>query len=566
MIKQSGLALAVRRSAQWAAAAIILAGGAAECRATVPARASHPVHAHRLDAQDARAQPDFSHAPTSRAGSAHKKTPGAKSKEHPADEGHARSGAHAKTPAHKGARKHTPVDQDYEPIEMSRVEARKAARRNPAGPRHIASADSRQERERSGGRTSTARDRAEMASNDPHRRGRAVFSSPHAAAQVDGSASLSTSDFLSAAHGSAASRLAAEPSYAVPYAHAGHGPAYAVMPPHGVAQPTAPYASGVSHPPATDMAGYAAGAPQSFIDATAVAQAQHVAIGEALRPHSSAELEPEDDNAPGNSRVLGNLAPPVRASVSAPPSDTPYALPSRRVATPAASDSGEELAETTPAPLPARLNHEEMAEAAIAPRLAGLYAHDGQLVVPPALKGSHEVLVHQNEMADAAGLTRIRNDADLDRLRRQGKLVDFPETSGLRLNPDLPERRRCARPWTVEFAGDMAKAFYTEFHESLTVSSAVRTVAYQVRLQRVNGNAAATSGEGASPHLTGQAFDIGKTGLSVAEIAWMRNYLLPVMNAGKIDVEEEFQQACFHISVYPSYAARRATHTQLAMK
>ena len=57
----------------------------------------------------------------------------------------------------------------------------------------------------------------------------------------------------------------------------------------------------------------------------------------------------------------------------------------------------------------------------------------------------------------------------------------------------------------------------------------------------------------ASPHLTGQAIDFGKRGMTVKEIAWMRAYLGPIMDSGKIDVEEEFQQACFHISVYKSY-------------
>jgi hypothetical protein len=47
--------------------------------------------------------------------------------------------------------------------------------------------------------------------------------------------------------------------------------------------------------------------------------------------------------------------------------------------------------------------------------------------------------------------------------------------------------------------------------------------------------------------------DLGKRGMSVAQIAWMRAYLLPLMQSGKIDVEEEFQQACFHISVYRTY-------------
>src|SRR3984957_595123 len=57
----------------------------------------------------------------------------------------------------------------------------------------------------------------------------------------------------------------------------------------------------------------------------------------------------------------------------------------------------------------------------------------------------------------------------------------------------------------------------------------------------------------ASPHLTGQAIDIAKHGLSLTEIAWMRGYLLPLVQEGKVDVEEEFQQSCFHISVYKKY-------------
>ena len=82
----------------------------------------------------------------------------------------------------------------------------------------------------------------------------------------------------------------------------------------------------------------------------------------------------------------------------------------------------------------------------------------------------------------------------------------------------------------------------------------MRTVSYQLRLRRVNGNAAGTEGDVASPHLTGEAMDFGKHGMSTAEIAWMRLYLRPLMQDGKLDVEEEFQQACFHISVYRGYA------------
>ena len=184
--------------------------------------------------------------------------------------------------------------------------------------------------------------------------------------------------------------------------------------------------------------------------------------------------------------------------------------------------------------------------------LPGLY-RNGRLVVPAPLKGTHEILVHQNMMADDEGLERIQDDDDLRRLRAAHLLVNFPETASLHINPELAADRRCARVWTVGFASDISRSFYARFHEPLQVNSAVRTVAYQVRLQRTNGNAAGVDGDVASPHLTGQALDLGKRGMSVAQIAWMRTYLLPLMQSGKIDVEEEFQQACFHISVYRRY-------------
>jgi hypothetical protein len=196
----------------------------------------------------------------------------------------------------------------------------------------------------------------------------------------------------------------------------------------------------------------------------------------------------------------------------------------------------------------------ELAEEAVQPVvLPGLYRH-GRLVMPLPLKGSHDVLVHQNTMADAEGLDRIEDDDKLDDMRAAHLLVDLPVSASLRVNPGLPADRRCARPWAVKFAVDTGRAFAARFRQPLEVTSAVRTVDYQLQLQRVNGNAAAVDGDGASPHLTGQALDFGKRGMSKAQIAWMRAYLLPLMRAGKIDVEEEFKQACFHVSVYRSYA------------
>ena len=201
---------------------------------------------------------------------------------------------------------------------------------------------------------------------------------------------------------------------------------------------------------------------------------------------------------------------------------------------------------------------EAITEAAVSPAvLPESYDRNGRLLMPSPLKGSHDVLVHQNVMGMSDGLERIYDDADLERLRAAHLLVSLPQSESLRVNPEMPANRRVARPWTVVFAGDLARAYYQRFGEPLIVTSAARTVHFQARLQRVNGNAAATAGEAASPHLTGQAVDFGKRGMSLTELAWMRAYLLPLMQAGKIDVEEEFQQACFHISVYRSYAAGR---------
>jgi hypothetical protein len=193
-----------------------------------------------------------------------------------------------------------------------------------------------------------------------------------------------------------------------------------------------------------------------------------------------------------------------------------------------------------------------------------LYNKRGQLIVPAALKGSHEILVHQNEMADADGLNRVEDDADLDAMREHQLLVGLPEGPGLRSDERLPLNRRYCRPWTAMFLKALSQAHYARFGTPLQVNSAVRTVEFQVRLQRTNGNAAPAEGETASPHLTGQAVDLAKHGLSMTEIAWMRGYLLPLVQEGKIDVEEEFQQACFHISVYRSYAPQSSPKRVIA--
>jgi hypothetical protein len=204
----------------------------------------------------------------------------------------------------------------------------------------------------------------------------------------------------------------------------------------------------------------------------------------------------------------------------------------------------------TPAP-PALPSIEDQAATPVI--LPSLYNKRGKLIVPRALKGSHEILLHQNEVADREGLDRIKDDEDILDLRRQNLLVPIPASSVLLVDDRLPADRRYCRPWAAQFLSTMARAYYARFHTPLQVNSAVRTVEFQQHLLRTNGNAAPADGDTASPHLTGQAIDLAKHGLTLTQIAWLRAYLLPLVQQNKIDVEEEFKQACFHISVYKKY-------------
>jgi len=223
---------------------------------------------------------------------------------------------------------------------------------------------------------------------------------------------------------------------------------------------------------------------------------------------------------------------------------------------PAPADSSDEESKARTAEIVAKddaVPARDSASSAEAASLTGKHA-----VMPPPMRGSLTSLERQNERAEAEGLERIEDENDLsDRIARRF-LVPVPVSVALTVNRDLPVHHRYCRPWTARFLTDLARAYAAQFHSSLEVSSAVRTVEYQKRLMTVNGNAAAAEGDIVSPHLTGATIDIAKSGMSRQEIGWMRTWLLPLQKAGMIDVEEEFQQACFHISVYQNYLTARS--------
>jgi hypothetical protein len=294
-----------------------------------------------------------------------------------------------------------------------------------------------------------------------------------------------------------------------------------------------------------------------------------------VKQHQPAQLQrtqPRARKAPGRRKPRVIIAPrpiPGHAALDHAPLDRPKvvraadrARAARVHAFVAQQHDQPALLKATPAAQPAAnvVTVARRTELAPAPAITAtpillptLYNKRGRLIVPPPLKGSHEILLHQNEVADRDGLTRVQDDADLDRMRNQALLVALPLASGLQVDERLPLNRRYCRPWTADFLTQLSREFYARFQTPLQVNSAVRTVEFQQHLIHINGNAAPAGGDTASPHLTGQAIDIAKHGLSMTQIAWLRGYLLQLVQEGKIDVEEEFQQACFHISVYKSY-------------
>ena len=176
--------------------------------------------------------------------------------------------------------------------------------------------------------------------------------------------------------------------------------------------------------------------------------------------------------------------------------------------------------------------------------------------VPP-LRGSLASLERQDQRLEAEGLQRIEDEADLRARIADRLLVPLPASNALTVNPSLSPLRRYTRPWTAQFLVDLSRAYAALFHQPLKVNSAVRTVAYQEKLMRINGNAAPAEGSIISPHIMGATVDLAKKDMSIEELYWMRRVLLALELEGKIDVEEEFYQACFHITVYKSYASSR---------
>ena len=190
-------------------------------------------------------------------------------------------------------------------------------------------------------------------------------------------------------------------------------------------------------------------------------------------------------------------------------------------------------------------------------------SHKFALHFNPVFAGSHELLVQQNVELDKLQLPRIADDVELMKYELSQDLVPVSESDALKIAPDLPDNRRYCRPWTRDFLEDFSQAFYNEFHVPIQVNSLVRTAQQQRSLRHHNRFAAPEAGDTASTHLTGVTADLSRRGLTRAQYQWMRDYLMPLREAGLVDPIEE-SQPVLHVVVYDRYSAHESDASSMS--
>ncbi len=199
------------------------------------------------------------------------------------------------------------------------------------------------------------------------------------------------------------------------------------------------------------------------------------------------------------------------------------------------------------------------AVARITPRKGRHTTRPRRVIWNPVLRGSYESMLRQNEEIDRLELPRIADEVELAELEARRDLVPIEETDGVHVAIREASHRYC-RPWTHTFLQDLGEAYYKEFGQPIQVNSAVRTMEYQRKLRRHNGNAAPETGEIASSHLGGLTVDINRRGLSRKQHKFIVDYLFNLREEGIIEVAEERRQPVFHIMISDRYTEWRETN------
>jgi Family of unknown function (DUF5715) len=162
------------------------------------------------------------------------------------------------------------------------------------------------------------------------------------------------------------------------------------------------------------------------------------------------------------------------------------------------------------------------------------------------LKPSHQSLLMQNVMIDTMGLERIGDERRLSYLVETEVLQALPITDAVKIAPSLPSSRRYVLPMVNSFLVKLASEYYAEFHQPLTVDSAVRSVTVQKWLRRHNASAAPIHGETASSHEAGCTIDLSRR-MTKRQTRWLEWRLAYYVLRQVVLVEEESK--CFHVMI-----------------
>ncbi|MDO8557936.1 MAG: DUF5715 family protein [bacterium] len=174
---------------------------------------------------------------------------------------------------------------------------------------------------------------------------------------------------------------------------------------------------------------------------------------------------------------------------------------------------------------------------------------------PNELKGSQDLLLCQNRIANDAGWWRMENAKVLGEHVGLKLLVSVPRKTRTYFLSKVPRPLRYLRPGAGRFLEDIARQHHAQFQKRIKITSLVETVQSKTAQRKKNPSAASPHGDRRSLHLTGAAFDISLKPMTQKERLWMRELLVSYEMAGLIDATEEINANCFHIFVLPLQAA-----------
>lgn len=174
------------------------------------------------------------------------------------------------------------------------------------------------------------------------------------------------------------------------------------------------------------------------------------------------------------------------------------------------------------------------------------------------LVASSSELYRENRLAEKCRLSRIKDRANLEWFISEGLLVPLPHGGeeayviDANLGEEDPDNAALyihVRPWVKEFVETVAEMAQTEIGVRIRITSLVRPLKYQRRLQEHNRNAASES-----THPTGSTVDIALSELDWQQKNWLRQYVLRLEKDGLVEATEERGNQCLHIFVHPAFA------------